>query len=44
MKTIYILSILLFFTTITFTSCSKEPYYDRANQAADKAHYKLGKD
>ena len=47
MKNIYtsIVTILLIF--ITFTGCSKEPvepYYDRANQAADKAHDRLSKD
>lgn len=44
MRNIFILSVVLFLTTITFTSCAKKPYYDRVNKAADKAHNKLNND
>jgi len=47
MKKIYTLLLIALFTLLTFSSCSKEPtepYYDRANLAADKAHNKLSKD
>lgn len=46
MKNIYLLLITTIFLTLTFSACSKkpDPYYDRANQAAQKAHDKLDKE
>lgn len=44
MKNIYLLLIAVIFFTLTSCSKEPEPYYDRANQAADKAHDKLSND
>ena len=44
MNNIFLSTIMIILTITTFTSCSKDGYYDRANKAADKAHYRLSKD
>lgn len=46
MKNINLLFIAITILVLSFSSCSKkpDPYYDRANQAAQKAHNKLDKE
>ncbi|MCW8838678.1 MAG: hypothetical protein OQK11_08255 [Thiovulaceae bacterium] len=50
MKKLFLSIIVISMAVLTFSGCAAkekkvdEPYYDRANQAAEKAHNKLDKE